>query len=242
MIDAHCHVHEKPSALRAWLSSSVLPVLTGHSPSSNRKAYSTALDLGLPFVVGIAPQTAQRLQHPLQEVENLKPLLPTSSALGEIGLDNHWAKGEEERERQREAFTAQLRLARQLGKPVVIHSRKAIEEVVDLLNQHYAGKVLFHFFSENVKALEALKGSVEFTLSIVGLPSKERKRAISSTSLSQLVVETDGPYVVRSPEGLEEAVSYISRVKALPREEVAQAVERNAAAFYGIKALKPPSP
>ncbi len=230
-------MQEKGRALEEWLSAKALPVLTGHSPKSNRKAVEVGRERGLPYVVGIAPQTAQQWEDPSALVEEALKLAEGAVAVGEIGLDNHWAKEEEERERQRAAFEAQLRWAKEKGKVVVIHSRKAIEEVVEMINAHFRGKVLFHFFSENVKALEGLKEGIEAYISIVGLPSKERKKAISSTPLSRLVVETDGPYVVRSPKGLWEAVSYIARVKGLAPEEVAEAVGRNALSLYAIEGI-----
>ena len=233
LIDAHCHVQEKPKALEEWLSHGILPLLTGHSPKSNRKAYEVGREKSIPFVVGIAPQEAQKGAWE-EKVKDALALAKEAKAVGEIGLDHHWAKEEAEREEQREAFKAQLTWARGEGKPIVIHSRKAIEEVVDMLNQHYQGRALFHFFSENIKALEGLKEGITAYISIVGLPSKERKKAIKATPLERLVVETDGPYVVREPEGLKEAIAYIARVKELPIETVERATVENAKAFYSL--------
>lgn len=237
LIDSHCHLE---SIKNYKLSEHVLPVTVGYSNSSNLKNIEIAKKLNIPFVLGIAPQTAQKegVSKLSEWVEIIKNANPKPNAIGEIGLDNHWAKTSEDKEKQRIVFNSMLMLAGRMNLPIVIHARDSVNEVLKIIKnfkEHdFTGKIMMHFFSGNDKeALEAV--DIGAYISIPPLHSKERRKVINSITLDSMLVETDAPAVVRLPEDVEKSVSYISEVKNLDFNTVSEQTAKNAIKFFNIK-------
>ncbi|MBS3067858.1 TatD family hydrolase [Candidatus Micrarchaeota archaeon] len=231
LVDAHCHLD---SIKEYKLSDEVLPVTVGYSHSSNIKTLEIAKRLRIPFVLGISPQAAQKeglvkLDEWTEWIKNTRP-----NAIGEIGLDYHWAKNEEDRKRQHTTFKKMLDLAEEMKLPIVIHARETISEILDILKERkFQHGIMMHFFSGNER--EA-KRAVELGsyISIVPLHSKERRKVINAIELEYLLVETDAPAIVRLPEDVKKSVEYISEVKELDFGTVATQTAKNAKKFFRI--------
>ncbi|MCX6773581.1 MAG: TatD family hydrolase, partial [Candidatus Micrarchaeota archaeon] len=196
--DAHTHIYEKDPDISIYLEKGIVPILTGHSHGSNAKAAECAKRFGVPFVLGIAPQTAQKEN--LEQKEDWKKFIMESNpnAIGEIGLDSHWAKSDEDKRRQEMMFEEMLDLAEQMKKNIVIHSRETYREIVDMLDQRkFRGKIMFHFFNDDDPGY-ALK-SLDAYFSVPPLRSKGRKIAIERMPLDRIMAETDSPYVGKTP-------------------------------------------
>ncbi len=231
-IDAHCHV----DSIRGYArSETVLPVATGHTHGANVKTVDIAKKLKIPFVLGISPQAAQRqgiaeLEEWTQFIKGSKPC-----AIGEIGLDYHWAETEEDKENQRIAFERMLELAEEMHLPIVIHARKAIKEVYDTLRKKsFKNGFMMHFFSgtdEEAREAIGLGGHI----SIIALRSKERRKVINATPLEYLMAETDAPAIGRTPEEVVRAIEYIREVKNIDFELAAKATAQNARRFFNIE-------
>lgn len=232
IIDSHCHVCDiknyKPSE-------KVLPVTVGYSHSSNVKTVEAAKKYKLPFVLGIAPQTAIKsdlsgLDEWMGFIRENKP-----SAVGEIGLDFHWSETDMDVEKEKIVFKRMLDLAEEMELPIVIHARKAAKEVLDTLQlRNFRLPFMMHFFSGS---LSDAKRAVEMggTISIAPVRSKERKSVIKFLELDNLVVETDAPYVVRSPEDVVKSIQYVAEIKGIDFDEVAEKTSLNSARFFNIK-------
>ncbi len=233
LIDAHCHLDSikdyKPN-------NTVLPVTVGYSHSSNIKTLEIAKSLKIPFVLGISPQAAQKEGiHKLDEwVEWIKNTNPKPNAIGEIGLDYHWAKNEENKKRQHIVFNKMLDLAEEMKLPIVIHARETISEVLDIIEKrNFAHGIMMHFFSGNEEEAKRAVG-LDGYISITPLHSKQRRKVINSIELEYLLVETDAPAIVRLPEDVKESVEYISEVKELGFDIVAKQTAKNAKKFFGF--------
>ncbi len=233
IVDAHTHIFENEMDISRYLKAGILPVLTGHSDKANRLAFDCAERYGVPFVVGIAPQTAQtegleRLDEWANFIRQCEP-----HAIGEIGIDNHWAKTEKDRQLQKEAFSAMLRLAKEMGLPLVIHSRESFNEVVDYIaKEGFKGKAMFHFFGENNPeyALDKLDAYFSFP----PIRSAKRDIALGRLPIERILAETDSPYVGKTPLDVEKAVRIIAEVKGMEYQEAAERVSRNAFKFFGL--------
>lgn len=229
IIDVHCHSEAFKGPYK-----NIIPVLTGYSHSSNKKTLALSKTYSIPFVLGIAPQTIIRegfKEEWISFIKNEKP-----NAIGEIGLDFHWAKDERTREEQKTLFIKMLTLADEMKLPIVIHCRDAHKELYSILRENTPrfGFIMHFFFGDTERATEFIKlGGI---ISILPKRSKERDDVIRDISLDHIVVESDAPYVMKKIDDVEKAVHYIAEVKEIEVEEVIRKTTENATRFFSIKA------
>ena len=173
------------------------------------------------------------------EIENKKIV-----AIGEIGLDYYWNK--ENKEIQKYAFVEQIKLANKYNLPIVIHTREAIYDTLEILkNNNCSKKGIFHCCPFNVDLVrEGLK--LGFYISFAGPTtfknSKNAAEIIKMVPLDKMLIETDSPYL--SPEPLRgkrndsRNVKYIAQkiadVKEISLEEVAKITYENAKKIFEI--------
>jgi TatD DNase family protein len=181
------------------------------------------------------------------------PALLLPVALGEIGLDRfHLPKEPAEAEvvfaRQRAAFEAGLVLARKLGCPVVIHSRGAFAECVQMIDQSGVdwAKIVFHCFVEGEAEMAVLKergGYASFTGILTYKNAPSVRAAAKAQGLARLMVETDAPYLTPMPHrGKPNEPGYVRHVAEFAAKEVfgvgydelAAVTTTNARKFFGI--------
>jgi len=232
LVDAHCHLPE----VKNYKIKDVIPVSTGYSHSSNRKTAELAARLGIPFSLGIAPQSVIRIKD-LSELDGwinyIKEQKP--NAIGEVGLDYHWAKEKHEIEREEITFYRMIELAEEMKLPLVIHSRKASGDVIDTLRmKNFPQRFMFHFFSGSLSEAKWI-AEQDGLISITPLHSKDRRTVIKEIPLENLVVETDAPYVGRTPDAVKESVEYIAEIKELDFNIVAEQTTKNAKKFFNFR-------
>ncbi|MEH7463437.1 TatD family hydrolase [Bacillus thuringiensis] len=171
---------------------------------------------------------------------------PKVVALGEMGLDYHWDKSP--KEVQKEVFRKQIKLARKVNLPIIIHNRDATQDIVDILKEENASEVggIMHCFSGSV---EVAKQCVEMNFLIsLGGPvtfknAKKPKEVAMEIPMEQLLIETDCPYLTPHPfRGKRNEPSYvklvaeeIAKLKELSYEEVAIKTTENAKKLFGIQ-------
>lgn len=134
-------------------------------------------------------------------------------AIGEIGLDFYWDKTFTNQ--QYEAFHKQIEIALQHDLPVVIHSRNAINECIDLVKQHPGIKGVFHCFSGNEEQAQKIM-ELNFMMGIGGVVTFKNAgldKVIEKTGLNNVVLETDAPYLAPVPyRGKRNEPSYIKLI------------------------------
>lgn len=201
-----------------------------------------------PFVygaVGVHPSSTGQLdEEGYMRLEELAKA-PKIVAIGEIGLDYYW--DEPERDKQQYWFRRQLGLARQLGLPVVIHSRDAARDTWEIMkdeNAEQTGGVIHCFSYGKEMAREYL--SMGFYLGIGGvLTFKNAKKLVETVSyapLERLVLETDCPYLAPVPYRgkrnsslyLPYVVEVLAHIKGKTCEEIVEITEQNARALYRL--------
>lgn len=162
------------------------------------------------------------------------------AAIGEVGLD-HWAvKEEKDRDVQREIFTGFIRLSKDLGLPLNVHSRSAGRHAVALLLESGAARVQLHAFDGRASsALPAVEAGYFFSIPPSVVRSRQKQRLVKHLPLSCLLVETDSPVlgadprVRNEPANLPLAVKAIAGIKGLPEQQVAEAIAENTVRLYG---------
>ncbi|QAS52745.1 TatD family hydrolase [Halobacillus litoralis] len=171
---------------------------------------------------------------------------PKVVALGEMGLDYHWDKSPEET--QKEVFRKQIRLAKKVKMPIIIHNREATEDIVQVLKEEEASEVggIMHCYSGPVDiAKECL--DMNFMISLGGpvtfKNAKLPKEVAKAVDLNNLLIETDCPFLAPHPNrGKRNEPAYvklvaeqIAELKGVSYEEVSQVTTSNALEFFGIK-------
>lgn len=182
---------------------------------------------------------------------------PAPVALGECGLDRfHLPKDDAAAaERilgwQREAFAAQLAMTRRLGCPVVVHSRGAFAECVEMIDASGVDwtKVVFHCFTEGAAEMAELSrrgGYGSFTGILTYKTAENVRQAAKAQGLARLMVETDAPYLTpmphrgkpNEPAFVRHTAEYAAEVFGVPYAELAAVTTANARRFYGLEGVK----
>ncbi len=165
-------------------------------------------------------------------------------AIGEIGLDYHW--NEENKELQKQAFIHQIQLANELNLPIVIHTREAVQDTLDILKQiEVKRKGVFHCCPLNRELVkEALK--LGFYISCAGpitfKNSKNADEIISMIPNEKILIETDSPYLSpeplrgrrNDPRNVKYMAQKIADVKGISIEEAAKITYKNAKKIFNL--------
>lgn len=165
-------------------------------------------------------------------------------AVGEIGLDYYWDN--ESHSVQKKWFIRQLELARKLNLPVVIHSREAAADTLEIMKEHGRGlRGVIHCFSYS-KELAREYIQMGFHLGIGGVVtfknSRKLKEIVEEIPLNRILLETDCPYLAPTPyRGKRNSSIYLSYVadtiaelKGITKEEVIRQTEQNGKELFGI--------
>ncbi len=210
LIDAHCHLDgdrfagDLDAVIARAGEAGVRAMLTaGVDVASSRAAIAIAEKYEPVYAaVGIHPETSETFDAAaLAEIRQLAQH-PRVVAIGEIGLDFHYADGAP-RAVQERAFIAQLDLAQELGKPVVVHNRDANTELMGILQRRNGGPrgVLHCFSGDDAMARQAI--DLGFYISFAGNVTFPNARALQNVAralpLDHILVETDAPYLAPQP-------------------------------------------
>jgi len=249
MIDCHCHLdHVDYKKLEGGVDGVVQRAKSAGlkfviSASTNFKAAEDNLILRekfFPFVqvlAGLSPH------HSIEEIEKLEDHLKFISAnkskivgIGEIGLDFHHFHKEEEWNIQKKAFLAQLQVAETYDLPVIIHSRKAEKECLDILG-NFKVRVMLHCFSTHQLAEGAV--AKKYFISIPTLKSKGIEKSVKKAPLENILCETDAPWLwptwPSEPANVKFSYETVAKAKKLSFEEVERKIDENAIGLFGLK-------
>ena len=196
--------------------------------------------------LGIHPEdiinlTDEKLKCIEQEAHNEKCV-----AIGEIGLDYHYP--EPGRDIQKKWFEEQLRMAKRVDKPVIIHSREACADTMEILNKPEMADIrgVMHCYSYTVEtAKELLKKDYYFGIGGVVTFSNAKKlaEAVEYIPMDHILLETDCPYLAPTPHRGERNSSLyiplvaekIAQIKGISSEEVIEITCNNAKKLFGIQ-------
>ena len=260
LFDSHAHYNdEKFNEDRKQVISSVKAegitklICVGYNIKSSEEAIRIAKEYDYIYsTCGISPNDIPQTEEELwKQIEEIKKLLETKEkskivAVGEIGLDYYWNK--ENKDLQKMAFVEQIKIANTNDLPIVIHTREAATDTIDILKNQVdvKNKGIFHCCPLNRELVkEGLK--LGFHISLAGpvtfKNSKNANEIIEMIPLDKILIETDSPYL--SPEPLRgkrndsRNVKYIAQkiaeVKQMNLEEIAKITFDNAEKVFKMK-------
>lgn len=193
--------------------------------------------------VGVHPSDTEELNDENMEWMRQQAKKDKCVAIGEIGLDYHYP--DPERSIQRKWFERQLILAREINKPVIIHSREAAADTMDILSSSVAANIrgVMHCYSYSVEtAKELLKMGFYFGVGGVVTFSNAKKlvEAVEYIPMDKILLETDCPYLAPTPHRGERNSSLflplvaqrIADIKKISYDEVVEITEKNARRLF----------
>ncbi len=257
-VDSHAHIDgpefdadrdEVVERARAAGVVAILNVGTGdpHSGSLERAVKVAERYEGVYAAVGVHPHDAKLFDD--AAAERITGLIKQSQrviAYGEIGLDFHYDHSP--REVQREIFIEQLRLARELSLPVIIHSRAADDETVEILSSEWAnnprGGIMHCFGGTPQMAASVLELGfyVSFAGNVTFKKAENLREAARVVPLERLLVETDCPFLTpvpfrgrrNEPARVVEVARCLAELYGIEVEEVGRVTTENFMRFFGL--------
>ncbi len=250
-IDAHAHIlepffklNEVKNVITDALSKDVIKIVNCASdPSQFNNCLETSKFDEIEISIGLQPTLADRIINadPIRELSD-NPLSKNIRAIGEVGLDYHWIKDENLRDRQKVLFIDCIELANEQQIPLVIHSRKAEMDALEILSKHAQVPVLLHSFEGNLKAVEFAK-ELEYKITVptnVVIRRNRRKVAVRA-GIENILLETDSPYCApaddirpNTPSTIPIVAEKLASIFEVELEELARITTNNTKNFYRI--------
>ena len=252
LVDSHCHLdgpkftHDLDAVVdRAAIAgiTRMLTIGTGDGPPEVDRAVRVAERYPQVFAtVGVHPHDAGKVTP--KTFDDLRALAanPKVIAFGEVGLDYHYDHAP--REVQRDVFIEQLRLARDLRLPVIIHTREAWPDTITILRERWQGPGILHCFTgDSAQAREGL--DLGFSLAFGGVLTFNTAAALREAAAivpdDRLLVETDAPFLApipwrgkrNEPSFIVETVRKLAEVRGVTPEHIAAVTSHNFSKMVG---------
>lgn len=254
LFDSHAHYNDekfnedREEILQAVAEEGITKLIcAGYSLESSKQAVEIANShSNIYAIVGISPNDIpeQGIEYEdvlNQQIKQIQELAKNEKVvgIGEIGLDYYW--NTENKKEQKLAFKKQIELANKLELPIVIHTREAIYDTLEVLKNEIAPikKGVFHCCPLNLDLIrEGLKLGfyISFAGPITFKNAKNAEQAIKEVPLDRILIETDSPYLAPEPKrgtrndsrNVKYVAEKIAKVKQIPIEEVARITYQNA--------------
>ena len=256
LFDSHSHYNDekfdidRENIIRETLTNGVSNfIIAGYNIEGSKKAIEIAQNYEQIYTTaGIPPNDVedikQKVDESILEIEKIAKNKKVV-AIGEIGLDYYWNK--ENKELQKEVFVKQIEIANRLDLPIVIHTRDAFIDTIEILKQNNVNKKgIFHCCPLNQELVkEAVKLGYYISLSgvITFKNAKNVEEILSLIPEDKLLIETDSPYL--SPEpfrgtrnnsmNVKYVAEKIAKLKNKTVEEIAELTNNNAKRIFGIE-------
>ncbi|MBE6140080.1 MAG: TatD family deoxyribonuclease [Firmicutes bacterium] len=239
-IDTHAHIYQEyysdiNEVINNAQNKNVNFIINnGYSTEANKEVIELAKHDSLFASIGIHPEVVDKYTKEDLEfiVKNINH--PKIVAIGEIGLDYHYTK--ENKEKQKELFEQQLKIAQDYNIPVIIHSRDATQDTIDCLKK-YQVKGIIHSFSGSLEVAN-IYIKMGFLLGINGVitfKNSNLKEVLKEIDLKNIVLETDSPYLTphpyrgtkNEPKYINLIAEFIADLKNVSKEELATITNQN---------------
>lgn len=243
-IDTHCHLEKKEYNIDEIIASieDNIVIVSGYNDESNIEVIELIEKYSNVFgTIGIHPSEVKT-----SNIDIIKKYVnhPKIVGIGEIGLDYHY--GKEDMKLQKEIFVKQINLARKYNKPVVIHSRDASFDTLEIIKENNDINYTMHCYSYSFETANILlKYNVMFGIGgvVTFKNSKELKKVVENIPIENILLETDSPYLTpepyrgkkNEPKNVLLVAKKIAELKNMKYEEVLKITTKNALERYNIK-------
>lgn len=253
IFETHAHYDDEAfdddrDALLSSMQKNGIGVIVNVGASLKSTAAGIRLAESYPFVyaaAGVHPSETAELNEENFAWLREQCLHNRVAAVGEIGLDYYW--DEPSHEIQKLWFARQLELAREVQKPVIIHSRDAAKDTYDIMAAHNAGEIggVVHCFSYSVEMAQAYV-KMGFYIGVGGVVTfkngKKLKEVVEAIPIKRILLETDSPYLSPEPNrgkrnsslNIPHIAQQIAEIKGMSYDEVIAVTEENARRMYRI--------
>lgn len=251
MVDSHAHLEDekydkdREEVIEECKKDLTFLINVGSNILTSKQSIKLAHNYDFIYAsVGIHPHDAQKEFDKVEEIERLA-LQEKVVAIGEIGLDYYY--NDPPKEFQKEVFIKQIRLAKKLNLPIIIHDRDAHGDILDILKQEWTKDLrgVFHSYSGSVEmAFQAIE--MNFYISLGGpvtfKNAKKPKEVVKAVPIEKLLIETDSPYLTPEPyRGKRNTPVYvkfvaekIAELREMSYEEVCRITAENAIKLFDI--------
>ena len=240
-VDTHCHLYRSyyedlDDVIDQIKESEIYRVINnGCDKKSNIEVLELVGKYDLMYgALGIHPESAN--EYTQEDLDYIEEHIKDNKiiAIGEIGLDYYWVK--DNKDKQKELFEYQLKLAEKYNVPVIIHSREATQDTIDILKK-YNVKGIVHSFSGSYEVAQ-IYIKMGFLLGINGVITFKNcnlKDVIEKIDVSNIVLETDSPYLTpvpnrgkrNDPTKVMDIAKFISDIKGITLEELSKEINGN---------------
>lgn len=251
LVDTHCHLdnqqynEDRDKILKEIEESMEFVVNIGYDIKSSENSIGLANKYkNIYATIGIHPTDIEEIfteenYNTLKKLGNSEKVV----AIGEIGLDYHWMT--KEKEIQKNWFRKQMELGKELNKPVVIHTREATADTVEILKEYPEVKGILHCYPGSYETAKEIMENYYFGVGgvLTFKNSKKTVEFVKQIPLEKIVIETDAPYLTpepyrgkrNHPEYVKFVIEKIAEIKEISFEEVLKVTTENAKKIYGIK-------
>ena len=250
LIDTHCHLEKKDypnlEEIIHHMDGNIMIASADNLESSYEVDELTKKYDNIYGTIGFHPTELEKFDEEtlikLEKILNNKKIV----GIGEIGLDYHY--GKDDSEKQKEAFIKQIELAIKYNLPIVIHSRDAAEDTLEILKKYPNIKMNLHCYGYSLEiAKELLKMNPNIKFGIGGVltfkNSKKLKEVVEFLDMSNILLETDSPFLAPEPVrgtknepcNTKYIAEYIANMKNISIEEVQKITSNNAISQFDLK-------
>ncbi|ADQ08017.1 hydrolase, TatD family [Caldicellulosiruptor hydrothermalis 108] len=253
IIDVHAHyddeafLNDLEDVMARLKEENIIAISSSSSIESSKENIEIAKKYDNIYItVGIHPHEAKDAPNDFEDALFELARFEKNVAIGEIGLDYHYDFSP--RDVQRDVFVRQIEVAKVLNLPIVVHSREAHKDTLDILKAHAIGKipVLIHCYSGSVEMSRILRKHGIY-ISVGGVVTfqnaKKLVEVVKEYPLELLMLETDSPYLTPHPHRgkrndstyLKYVIQKIAQIKEVSEDVVIEKTTQNAKNFFGIK-------
>ncbi|MFQ5912293.1 MAG: TatD family hydrolase [Nitrospinota bacterium] len=258
-VDSHCHLEDsqfdedRPGVVERAEKAGVKYILTFGSDivSSRRAVQLTRTSEAVYAGVGVHPHNAQKAGKRTFATLTKLAAEPKVMAVGEVGLDYY--RDHSPREVQQQVFRNQIRVAKKVGRPLVLHERDAHEDMIRILQEERAWEVrgVIHCFTGGLREAANYLDQ-DFYISLAGpvtFPnSTDLQNAVREIPLERLLIETDAPYLTpapfrgrrpNEPALVVRVAEKVAGLREMPLEDLARITSYNAYELFDIPSVSP---
>ena len=250
--ETHCHLNDKQfnedlnSCIENALSNGCVGFnIVGWDFESSKRALEIA-SANKEMIVSVGLHPSNCLEAPKDELANIVELIGADTdkkikAIGEIGLDYHYTK--DNKDKQIEIFEHQLNIAEKLNLPVVIHSREAAGDTLEILKKHHNFGVIHSFSGSLEMAKEYIKlGFVLGVNGVVTFKNCNLSDTLKNIDINSIILETDSPYLTpvpfrgtqNNPGKMINTAKFVADIYGVSLEELAKITNQNIKRIFDI--------